>query len=150
MRQFNLKTFLFVITQLLLISSCSQAPAELQIRSQMENMQQAITDKSLSRFMSYFTKNFKGNKTLTRNDLRRLIFFQFQRNRNIETYKWQADINIENDIAEVEIYVVVSGSNKTLPERGRVYTITSIWEKRDDSWLINSAKWTDTISNNYN
>ncbi|MFV1981959.1 MAG: hypothetical protein ACC657_00345 [Thiohalomonadales bacterium] len=139
------KLFVVVTTLFFLVSSCSEISTEQQVEAQIKNMQQAISDKSLSDFMDYFTKDFIGNKTLTRDDLRRLIFFHFRRNRNIETYKWQADIKVEKEIVKVDIYVIVSGSNKVLPERGRIYTINSSWKKKDGSWLIVKASWKDTL-----
>ena len=141
----NLKKLLLVISLFFLILSCSETSTEQKINAQIVNMQQAISDKSLADFMGYFAKDFIGNKRHTRNDLRRLIYFHFQRNRTIETYKWQADIKVENKNALVKIYVIVSGSNKNLPERGRAYLINSSWENRDESWLIVSAEWKDAI-----
>jgi len=136
--------FTRIILLLFFISACSEQSTTEKIHVQIENMQQAINDKSLSDFMSYFYAGFIGNKKLSKPELRQLIYFHFRRNRNIETYKWQADITIENNIAEVEIFVIVTGSNESLPERARIYTIKTIWTKSDSSdelWLISKADW---------
>jgi len=137
--------FLFIFALPFLISGCSSTSAELQIKKQMESMQQAINEKSLSDFMSYFAKDFLGNDSLSRTDLRSLIFFHFRHNRTISTLKWQADIEVKNLLAKVKVYVVLAGSNNKLPEKGRVYTIDSVWQNRNGEWLISSAKWKDTL-----
>lgn len=142
---YYLKLLFGVVVVFLLLLSCSDYSAEQQIETRINDMQRLISDKSLSDFMNYFALDFIGNKKLTRNNLRQLIFFQFQRNRNIETYQWQADIKIENNIAEVEIYVLVSGSDKILPDRGNGYKIISLWKKIGDEWLIVKASWKQSL-----
>ncbi len=128
---------------MLLLVACSETSNKEQIQSQITNMQQAVRDKSLVDFMGYFTKDFVGNKKLTKNELRQLLFFHFRRNQNIKTYKWQADSVVQQKFAEVEIYVVVSGSNSSLPERGRAYKINTKWQKSAGQWLVASAIWTN-------
>ncbi len=143
MHAFFQKKLLFYILVVFFIVSCNKTSSEQQIMSQITKMQQALSDKSLSDFMHYFSNDFIGNKKLSRAELRQLIFFHFQRNRKIKSYQWQADINIEQQLAKVTVYVIVSGGNTNLPERGRLYTIKSSWIKTVDGWKINNASWED-------
>ncbi|MFV2059400.1 MAG: hypothetical protein ACC653_01880 [Gammaproteobacteria bacterium] len=138
---------LFSIIFIFILVSCTKVTGEQQINFQIVTMQQALTDKSLSDFMQFFTRDFVGNEKLSKAELQQLIYFHFIRNRNIETYKWQADIIVKEQRADVELYVVVSGSNSNIPERGRVFTIKSSWIKIKDSWMINKASWEDAITN---
>ncbi len=130
---------------MLLVSACTKQTIEQQIESQIASMQQAISDKSLKDFMKHFATDFMGNKTVTRKHLKRQIFFHFRRNRSIETYKVRAAVAIEQEIVHAKIFVIVSGSNNKMPERGRVYTINSTWEQRDNNWLIITADWKDAV-----
>jgi len=123
------------------VVACSEDNSEQQIKDQINSMQQAISDKSLSDFMAPFSRHFSGNNGLTKQQLRQQIFFHFRGNRNIESFNWQAEIVVKNDLAEVEIYAVVAAGNKVLPERGRAYQINSSWQKIDGIWLIKKAKW---------
>ncbi len=126
---------------LFLVTACSETSNKQQIQSQIVNMQQAVSDKSLTDFLAYFSKDFIGNKKLNKKELRQLLFFHFRRNRNIETYQWQADIDVQQKFAQVEIYVFVSGSHSGLPERGQAYKINTKWRKSAGQWLIVSAIW---------
>jgi hypothetical protein len=137
------KKLLFSIILIFVIISCTQTSSEQQISSQITKMQDALIDKSLPDFMQFFSSDFMGNNKISRGELRQLIFFHFQRNRSIQSYKWQADISVIGQLAEVELYIILSGSNKNLPERGKVYTIKSSWIKIKDNWIINSANWKD-------
>ncbi len=141
--------FLKILTAILLlimvVSACSEKTVEQQIESQIVAMQQAISDKSLKDFMTHFAHDFMGNKMVTRQQLKQQIFFHFRRNRNIETYKVRAEVLLEQETVRAKIFVIVSGSNNKLPERGRVYTINSTWEQRDNSWVIITADWKDAV-----
>ncbi|VAW96835.1 hypothetical protein MNBD_GAMMA22-1227 [hydrothermal vent metagenome] len=135
------KLYFILISSFIVLFACSEISNKEQIQNQIVRMQQAISDKSMADFMVYFTDDFVGNKKISKKQLRQLLFVHFRRNRNIDTYKWQADITVEQNLAQVEIYVFVSGSNTRLPERARAYKINTKWQKSAGQWLVASAVW---------
>lgn len=135
----NLRLGLLII--LAILQACSQPTAEQQVREQLGLMITAIEAQDLGDFMDGIHPSFEGSHQTDWRKLRGLIFFQLQRNRSISVYQWDADITVSDEQATVSIKIVVIGSNKVLPERGRLYNIESNWIKSDAQWRVKNANW---------
>lgn len=143
-----IKSFRFslIVLSLLLLGACSEPlPDERQIRNAMEAIQKAADEKKLAQIMQHFHGSFKGKQGMSRRDFQARIFYHFRINPRVRTYVSNVDIRIEQNVALVSCHLLVTGSKKTMPERGRLYRIDSAWEKSGNGWQVKQADWDDVV-----
>ena len=126
--------------------ACSEPlPAEKQIALVMEKMQAAADEKRLIDLMMPFHASFLGKQNMRKQDLQGRIFFHFRINPKVRVFVNNAEIQVDGEDAEVSCHLLVTGSQKQLPDRGRFYRVTSSWKKFDDEWMVVEAEWEDVV-----
>ena len=130
----------------MLLSACSKPlPDEKQIHNAIDQIQQASDNKKLAQLMQYFHKEFIGKQHMSRRDFQAHIFYHFQANPRVRSYVSNIDIRLEDNMALVSCHLLVTGSQKTLPDKGRLYRIDSAWQKQGGDWQIKQADWEDVV-----
>ena len=146
MKQHGYRTGCLCVLSLLLLTACSKPlPDEKQISMTMEKMQQAADNKRLAELMQYFHAGFKGRQNMPKRDLQARIYFHFRINPHVRVYVSNTDIQVNNNMARVSCHLLVTGAQQTLPQRGRLYRITSSWQKYGDEWQVTEANWEDVV-----
>ena len=111
----------------------------------MEEIQLAAEARKLAQLMHYFHEGFKGKQNMSRRDFQARIFYHFQKYPRVRTYVSNIEIRIEQNVALVSCHLLVTGSQKTIPEKGRLYRIDSAWQKNGDRWQVKQADWGDVV-----
>lgn len=129
-----------------LLAACSKPlPDEKQIMLNMEQMQQAAEEKQLVDLMRYFHGSFRGRHNMPRQALQARIYFHFRINPRVRVFISNTEIQLDGNQAQVSCHMLVTGSHKLMPERGRLYRITSSWRKDEGQWRVYQADWDDAI-----
>lgn len=145
MKQIRFCIFI-IFFNLILLSACSNPlPDEQQIRNAIDQIQRASDDKKLAQLMHYFHKEFIGRRHMSRRDFQAHIFYHFQANPRVRVYVSNIEIRIEEKMALVSCHILVTGSQKTLPNKGRLYRIDSAWQKQNGEWWVKQADWDDVV-----
>lgn len=137
--------FLFVLLLSLLIACSKPMPDEQQISLAMDKMQQAADEKQLASLMQHFHDSFQGRHNMPKRDLQARIYFHFRTNPRVRIFVSNRDIQIEDNMASVSCHLLVTGGQKRMPDRGRLYRVISTWQKHGDTWQVMTAKWEDVV-----
>lgn len=138
-------TCLFLLLSPILFA-CSEPPSdEKLIASAIEQLQQAAEKKQLRSVMQYFTDDFQGKRQMNKAALRARIYFHFRHNPRVTVYVSNVDIQLDENQAQVSCHLLVTGSQDVMPDKGRLYLVTSSWRKEKSEWRIFQAEWEDII-----
>ena len=131
---------------ILWLPACSQPlPEEKQLALTLERMEQAADNKQLTELMAYFHASFLGRKNMRKQELQSRVYFHFRTNPKVRVYLSNIVIKVEGADAEVSCHLLVTGSQQQIPDRGRLYRISSSWKKFADKWLVVAADWEDQL-----
>ena len=111
----------------------------------MAQMQQVAEQKQLRAVMRYFSDDFQGQRRMTKAALRAHIYIHFRHNPRIKVYVSNVDIQLNDKEAMVSCHLLVTGSQQTIPDKGRLYRVESSWRKDKDEWRVFRAAWEDAI-----
>jgi len=112
----------------------------------MEAIQAAADDKQLSDIMVHFHASFLGNRNMRKQQLQAYFYYHFRGNPTVRVYLSNTEISVEGEEAEVSCHILVTGSQKNLPDRGRLYQIQSSWKKIEGRWQVIDADWEDALN----
>lgn len=129
------------------LAGCSEPPSdEIQLRQAVAAMEQAVEAKQSEPILDYLSKDFLGNTTYRKANIRGMLLLHFRRNQHIHVYLRIASLTIKDDKAQMQCQVILAGrGEQVLPQRGRVLVIDSDWEKRDGDWRVMKARWQDPL-----
>lgn len=133
----------------LLLSACGQeadSSPEQQVRSVISNIEQAAEERSLSGVMEHISEAYRDHQEYGKDDLRRLMQFQFIRNQKISIFSRIQSLNVDGDVATVELSAAMAAREIDLSEeqnrlRANLHSFSLVLKRHDDDWLIDSASW---------
>lgn len=136
---------LVLLLSVLLFACSEPLPDEKQLRLAIQKMQQASDEKQLSPLMAHFADSFQGRHGMRKRDLQARIFFHFRINPRVRVFVSNTDIQVNGGQARVSCHLLVTGSQQTVPDRGRFYRVESDWQKQGDTWRVMKADWDEPI-----
>ena len=138
----NLASLLvLVVTTLTMFSACSQSDDELIIRSNIEQMREAISQHEGGTFMSFIDENYKSPFHRDKKTLREFVKHHLNNNRIIYVYIADIDVEINDEKAKVTFYSGITGGADQIPQRGQLYKVGMHWLKSNGQWSVTQSKW---------
>lgn len=125
----------------LVVAACSTPPDEVTIRGLIDSMQAAVEGKQASAFLEHVAAEYTDGYGQSRHDLKRMLLHQFLRNENIGVYLTGVEIRVEGIRAEANLTAGLTGGAGSLPERARLYRLSTRWRKTGDDWRVDYAEW---------
>jgi len=145
-----MQRLLTIIFSCFILAACSGDPTspEQQVRNSLSAMETAAQERSMSDFMSYVSDGYSDHHGNNKDALKRLLQLLFLRNQKINIFTLVKSIEINNDLAKVEISAAMASREVDLSqETNRLkadtqrFSITLIPNKNNDTWLVQSASW---------
>ncbi len=125
----------------LLLGACGRPADEQALRDTIAAMQTAAEERSLSGVMDHVADDFGGSHGLDHAGLRRLLQAQFLGNQKVGVTLGPIDVEMQGERAKVSFSVLLTGSSRYIPERGRAHEVVSGWRVVDGEWEIFFAEW---------
>lgn len=138
------QTILFAGLLLCLITGCTPAGPEAQIRAALEAMEQAGEAGEIGSFMEWVAEDFVGNSAaMGRAELRRLLLVQLRKSARVSAVASNIQVEVQSDDrATASMALLLTGGPKGwLPDRGQLYAIQTGWRKDDGDWVLIQAQW---------
>ena len=127
-----------------LTAACgSKETVEQQIIGVINEMEQSAEAGERGEFMDRVAADFSGQEgEVTRDQLNALILYQLNRHRRVQVQLFPIMVKPDGpDRAVANMHVLLTGGPKRLPDRGRMYDVSSRWQLRDGDWLLVGARW---------
>jgi len=139
----TIRALLFVIVLLgsHLLAGCDASPDEVAIRETIKTMRGAIENHDANLLMQAIADDYSGTYRQDRKRLNDFVARHLERNRVIHLYLADIELEIEGEIAKVRFYSGIAGGPGQVPERGQLYVVETDWVKRENTWLLQRARW---------
>lgn len=108
-------------------------------------MSQAVKAKQRQDLLAYLSNDFRGQQRMSKADMNGLIFYHFRLNQQLVVILSGVTVEVKAGQADVSAYLLLTGTNTTLPQRGRLLKVDSSWQKEQDQWRVITANWQDMI-----
>lgn len=135
---------IFGLLILPMLSCSSKTGPEEAIRANINAIAQAVEDKDTGEVLDYVTEQFLGNGRMDKQDLKGLILAYYLRHKKVNVVVTRMDIEVnEYDpySAKMQGAVLLTGTDRLLPENGRMVNVSGEWQKRGDDWLLARLDW---------
>ena len=87
-----------------------------------------------------FTRDSGG---FDRRQMRALLLGVFLRNQRIRVVTTVREVRIDGDRGRVRLNLLATGGAGLLPERGRLWDVSSAWRREGSDWKLYNAEWSD-------
>jgi hypothetical protein len=125
-----------------LLAGCTRMPPEQRLREQIAAMQHALEQRQPRTFMDGVAEDFGGNGGMDRAALQQMVRSQALVNASIGLALGPAEVELRGDRATVRFSAVATGgSGRFVPDRARVWNVTSGWREDDGHWRLYYAEW---------
>lgn len=140
-----LRGFAFALL-ILPATSCTttETGPEEAIRDNIATIQQAVEGKDTGEVLDFLTEQFLGNGQLDKQGLKRLMLGYYLRHRKINIVVTRMDIEVspyDPYSAKMQGVVVLTGTDRLLPQDGRIVNVSGEWQKYGDDWLLARLNW---------
>ena len=126
------------------LSACSRSSPEQALRDTIAVMVQAVESRDAKALFGHVADDFtRDSGGLDRRQLRALLLGLFVRNQRIQVVTTVREVRIEGNRGRVRFNVLATGGAGLLPERGRLWDVSSAWRLDGGDWKIYNAEWSD-------
>ena len=122
-------------------TACSKEDEETRLRRALDDLVNAIEERSVLQAQKHIADNFKSTRIVNRQQARAFMLVHFRQNQVINIFTSDIEVNLQQDKADMTFNALVTGSSNWLPERGRRFAVQSRWLKRDGDWKISRVNW---------
>ena len=139
---------LFLILALFFITACdndTQTP-EQQIKAVIADIEQGIEERSLSQVMEHISDDYHDHKGRSKKDIKRYVQLQILRNQNITILSRVKSLDIQNDIASVELSAAAAARGSELniaSVRADTHKASVVLKSDSGDWKVISASLRD-------
>lgn len=145
MRKF--KPVIFVLATLL--TACGSPPLskELQLKTDLEQMEALAESKKTSELMAYFDEDFRPDGGWTQKDIKRMLHFRFLKHKTVHITQVIKDTEwLSDDEVRVEVAAALGGTPITditsiSEARAQLMKFDVVLKRHDDHFKIKSVKW---------
>ncbi len=124
----------------------TQSTPEQQIRDTLNSIEQGVEERSLSQAIDNIDDNYKDHQGRTKQDIKRYLQLQILRNQNITILSRIKSIEINQNIASVELSAATAarGTDLTI-EANRLkadsHKASIVLKETAGQWKITSSSW---------
>lgn len=139
---------LFLILTLFFITACdndTQTP-EQQIKAVIADIEQGIEERSLSQVMEHISDDYHDHKSRSKKDIKRYVQLQILRNQNITILSRVKSLDVQNDIASVELSAAAAARGSELniaSVRADTHKASVVLKNDSGDWKVISASLRD-------
>jgi len=139
-----------VVVLLVLLISCSGAETnspEEQVRQTIESIKSHAENRSLSELMDHVSEQYNDHQGKDKTQIKRMIQLLFLRNQNIHIFSRIQSIDIQENVAAVEISAAMASQATNLSNQNWIKANTfhfSVLLKNadnDSEWKVDSVSW---------
>ena len=134
---------LLLILAITLVGCGDPADPETALRETIDEMQRLAQEREGRALLEYFAEDFVGNpggydKTTFGGRIRAAMVA----NTRITATMTGLEVNVVDNRATASFNLLLTGSSgRLIPERGRLYSITTGWRMDEGEWRLIRAKW---------
>ena len=144
-----IRKIIIVTLSLMVLGACSDDPLspEQQVRDTLSGMQEAAQARSMSDFMQHVADDYSDHKGNNKETIERLMQLLFVRNQSINIFTLIQSIEVQNEIAAVEISTAMASrgidlSQETNRLKADTYHFSVVLrEAGEGEWLVQSVSW---------
>lgn len=134
-----------IMASALLVTSCGKEPTdEEKIEALIRDAAEKAEAKDIRGVMKHVSESYKDKQGNSRDQIRGLLFFYFQRYEKIGIFIRGTEIEVEGDNATAEVKLIFTGGAEIIPESGSGYILDLKLKREDDDWLVVRAGWTES------
>lgn len=126
------------------LSCSSNTGPEEAIRANIKVIAKAVEDKDTGEVLDFVTEQFLGNGRLDKRELKGVLLAYYLRHKKINVVVTRMDIEVspyDPYSAKMKGSVVLTGTDRLLPEDGRLVSVSGEWQKYGDDWLLARLDW---------
>ena len=152
--KFSMLKKLFIVILFLLfitVSACNndnQTP-EQHIRFVINEIEAGIENRSLSKVIDHISEDYHDHKSRTKKDIQRYVQLHILRNQSITILSKVQSIDIEGDLASVELSAAAvargANDNDALTVKADTHKASLVFKQKSGNWKVISASWDDFI-----
>lgn len=130
-----------VLLLALLPLGCARSPDEKMIREAVAATALAAERKDSAGVVRHLSPDFRDGSGEGRAAFRGMLEEQFRSTSRSYVFVSGLKVQLTGDSADVSLRVALSGSSRFIPERGRLYDVSSVWRKEAGGWRVVRAWW---------
>jgi len=134
-----------------LLWACSDKPAETpeeRIRATLKSLETAAEARSVSDFMQHVSEDYVDHRGNKKKEIEGILRLQYLRNQNIHILSTIQSLDIQGDVATVEISTAMAATEAGLEEnssrlKANTHRFSVVLRSSDaqQTWLIDSVSW---------
>lgn len=128
----------------LLLVGCSRDDPHAALAAAAKTLQANIENKDTAALLAQIHPEFRANRSLDREWVRRTATLMFLRHRNVQVLALSSDSQIDPSYAgkgHSQAQVALTGAQGLLPERAGHYPVRLEWWLEDGEWLLARLDW---------
>lgn len=128
----------------LLLAGCGRDDPQAALKAAAKALQEHIENKDTAGLLAQIHPDFRANRNLDHEWVRRTTTLMFLRHRNVRVLALSSDSWIDPSYADKghsEAQVALTGAQGLLPERAGHYNIRLEWWLEDGEWLLARLDW---------
>ncbi|MEO6104050.1 MAG: nuclear transport factor 2 family protein [Pseudoxanthomonas sp.] len=141
MPRFRCLPALGMVLVLALLAGCRHEPPEQALRKTIATMQSAAEAGDTDALFAPIADDFSGSEAMDRQAFRRYVTVLRLRNAKVSVTLGPIDVKLFGDRASADFTAALSGGAGLLPERARVYWVSTGWRLEGSEWKLISARW---------
>ena len=127
-----------------LLPGCKRPSPEQALRDTIAAMVQAVEARDVKALLDHVAGDFTRNSGgLDRKQVRSLLLGIFLRTQKIHGVTTIREVKVDGDRGQVRLNLLATGGAGLLPERGRLWDISSGWRRDGGDWKLFNAEWSD-------
>lgn len=127
-----------------LLSACSRSSPEQALRDTIAAMSAAVEARDAKALFAHVADDFvRDSGGFDRRQLRALLLGLFLRNQRIHVVTNVREVQVDGDRGRVRLGLLATGGAGLLPERGRLWDVSSAWRRDGGDWKLYNAEWSD-------
>jgi len=132
-----------ILLTLLFVACSPPLSVEQQIIANIRDMEANIEAGERRPFIEHVAADFSGqDAAVNRDQLNALVLYHLHRHKRLHAQLLPIQVSsAEPDKAEARFRALITGGPGWLPDQGQVYEFATGWQRREDEWLLISARW---------
>ena len=137
-------TLLAALLFAVLLAACGpEGTVADQVRARIAAMESAGEAGERAAFMAFVADGFQAqDRSMTRDDFRRFMFFQFSQQRRIQAQLFPITVEERGpNLAAARFKALVTGGGGLIPDDGQLFDIETEWALEGGDWMLWRADW---------
>ncbi|MFP4207677.1 MAG: hypothetical protein ACLFSC_03395 [Wenzhouxiangella sp.] len=129
------------------LSGCSRAPVEEQIRARLEDMVAAVAEGNVRAFLAPVADDFAGDTwQIDRRGARLLLMRELRAHQQLRVRLLDIEVEpVSEERATASFQALLSGGSGLIPEDAGWYRVQTGWRRNGSDWELITATWERVI-----